>query len=161
MTQTKGSNVLRTLFYSLTVLILVSGCSGPRTIQVDMPDEDKGEWVSERVDEPKKSTSKRPATPSRMYQRKKEAKYVIKPEPYSVKSKKKDPELLGPQRTYNAENGKEGTSSSGKKTHKKSTMTEASCISMIGQEKYYSYVKKYGGKKGALRRCLIIKRLRG
>jgi hypothetical protein len=40
-------------------------------------------------------------------------------------------------------------------------MTKSSCVSLIGEAKYNSYVKKYGSEKGALRRCLIIKRLRG
>jgi hypothetical protein len=40
-------------------------------------------------------------------------------------------------------------------------MTRNACISLIGQEKYNTYVQKYGGEKGALRRCLILKRIRG
>ena len=96
-----------------------------------------------------------------MYTRRKEAQYVIKPEPYSVKSKKKDPELLGPQRTYHADASAQ-TKTAATTTRKKSAgMTKASCISLIGEAKYNSYVKKYGGAKGALRRCLIIKRLKG
>ena len=36
----------------------------------------------------------------RMYHRRKESKYLLKPEPYSIADGKNDPELLGPQRTY-------------------------------------------------------------
>ena len=96
-----------------------------------------------------------------MYVRKKEAQYVIKPEPYSVKSKKKDPELLGPQRTYQADASAPTKNATTTIRKKSAGMTKASCISLIGETKYNSYVKKYGGAKGALRRCLIIKRLRG
>jgi hypothetical protein len=38
--------------------------------------------------------------PRRMYQKRKEGKYVLRPEPYSIRAGKDDPELLGPQRTY-------------------------------------------------------------
>ena len=154
----KGSIVLRLFFSALAVLILASGCSGVRTIQVDIPEENDGEWVSEAQ---MRSQNANASNPSRMYTRKKEAKYIIKPEPYSVKSKKKDPELLGPQRTYHAGTTTTQAPTASQTTHRKSTMTKASCISMIGQAKYNSYVKKYGGDKGALRRCLILKRLRG
>ena len=99
--------------------------------------------------------------PDRMYTRKKEAPYVIKPEPYSVKSKKQDPELLGPQRTYRADASSHAGTTKTARRKVRARMTKTSCISLIGQAKYDSYVKKYGGEKGALRRCLIIKRLRG
>jgi len=96
-----------------------------------------------------------------MYVRQDEGKYVIKEEPYSLKSKKKDPELLGPQRTYN------GTTHTAAAAHQKTRhraaagMTRQQCVSMIGQAKFDRYVKKYGSEKGALRRCLVLKRLRG
>jgi len=98
----------------------------------------------------------------RMYRQRKEGRYVIKPEPYSLASKKADPELLGPQRTY-----KKGTppapdtAPDTEKKPEKITLTKTNCIGMIGQEKFDQYVAKYGGEAGALHRCLILKRLRG
>ncbi len=141
--------MIRTLFPALLVLLLATGCSGVRDIQVP---EDNGDWASEM---------QAGAHPDRMYTRHAEGTYVIKPEPYSVTSKKKDPELLGPQRTYRARAVSHTKSAT--TTHRKRSirMTKGSCISLIGQAKYNRYVKKYGGEKGALRRCLIIKRLRG
>ena len=144
---------MRTLFLALAALILATGCSGVRDIRVP---EDDGDWVSEVGPDGASGSN-----PSRMYVRKKEAQYVIKPEPYSVKSKKKDPELLGPQRTYHTDASSQTKTATTTTRKKSARMTKASCISLIGEAKYNSYVKKYGGDKGALRRCLIIKRLRG
>jgi hypothetical protein len=98
----------------------------------------------------------------RMYQKRKEKRYVIKPEPYSLASKKTDPELLGPQRTYKhstppAPNNAPTVTQQPSKT----TPTKTSCIGMIGQEKFDQYVEKYGGESGALHRCLILQRLQG
>ncbi len=116
----------------------------------------------------RKQTIKKPSSrlqPGRMYVRHKEGKYIIKPEPYSISSKENDPELLGPQRTYT-----EDINSSSKKqlAHKKivdtsidNTVTKESCISLIGEEKYNSYIEKYNGESGALKRCLILKRIKG
>jgi len=139
---------MRTLFFGLMALLLATGCSGIRNIQVP---EDDGDWASEVGG----------VHPERMYTRHEESNYVIKPEPYSVKSKKKDPELLGPQRTYRADTSSQTKTATTTARKKSAGMTKASCISLIGEAKYNSYVKKYGGTKGALRRCLIIKRLRG
>ena len=146
--------MIRTLFLALMALLLATGCSGVRDIQVP---EDDGDWVSEMDGAGGVAGSH----PDRMYTRRKEGKYVIKPEPYSVKSKKKDPELLGPQRTYRADTSSQTKTATTTARKKSTKMTKASCISLIGEAKYNSYVKKYGGTKGALRRCLIIKRLRG
>jgi len=135
------------IFLAMIGMMLLSGCSGYRTIEVPIDD---GEWNEGNL----------PQT-GRMYTQQDEGKYVIKPEPYSIKSKKKDPELLGPQRTYHA------PSTTARRTRKAHTapsssgMTRAACIEMIGQARYQSYVQKYGSEKGALRRCLILKRLRG
>jgi hypothetical protein len=98
-----------------------------------------------------------------MYVRRDEGKYVIKDEPYSIKSKKKDPELLGPQRTYTASAAPSASTPSRPARSKSAAkkMTKSECISLIGESKYNAYVQKYGGEKGALRRCLILKRLRG
>ncbi len=143
--------MIRTLFLALMALLLATGCSGVRDIQVP---EDDGDWVSE-------VGGTTGSHPERMYTRRQEAQYVIKPEPYSVKSKKKDPELLGPQRTYHTDASSQTKTATTTTRKKSARMTKASCISLIGEAKYNSYVKKYGGDKGALRRCLIIKRLRG
>jgi hypothetical protein len=142
--------LLRTLFLAVFAVLLATGCSGYRNIEV--PDSE-GEWASEELIG---------SHPERMYTRRAESKYVIKEEPYSLKSKKKDPELLGPQRTYHSEDSSR-TRTTRTETRRNHTggMTKASCISMIGEAKYNRYVKKYGGEKGALRRCLIIKRLKG
>ncbi len=112
---------------------------------------DDGQWTEGNVPES--------GGGGRMYTRRDEGKYVIKPEPYSLKSKKKDPELLGPQRTYS--NDAVARAQAPRKSQHRSGMTKASCIALIGEAKYKRYVAKYGGEKGALRRCLIIKRLRG
>ena len=108
--------------------------------------------------------------PQRMYRRRKESRYVIKPEPYSIGSKQSDPELLGPQRTLQV--SKTTITSDATKavavtspTHDAfkiadARMTRDACIGMIGKEKFEVYVQKYGGEKGAIRRCLILKRLR-
>ncbi len=132
-------------------LWFLGGCSSYRTINVPV---DNGEWTEGNVPEQQ---------PQRMYTQREEGKYVIKPEPYSLKSKKKDPELLGPQRTYRHTENTTNAQTNQRKRHKGSaaTMTKASCITLIGEEKFNSYVQKYGSEAKALRRCLIIKRLRG
>ena len=144
--------MLRTLLLGAFALFILSGCANIRRIEVP---ESQGQWTSETD----ASTTGR--QPGRMYTRHKEGKYVIKPEPYSIASKKKDPELLGPQRTLPATPAPESTPA--KTVAKKSApgMSREACISLIGQEKFNTYVQKYGGEKGALRRCLILKRIRG
>ena len=135
-------------FFVILSLAFLTGCSGYRNIEIPESEED---WITEGM---------MGSHPERMYTRQAESKYVIKEEPYGLKSKKKDPELLGPQRTYKAK-ASQATHSVKQKKHVESRMTKSSCISLIGEAKYNSYVQKYGGEKGALRRCLIIKRLRG
>jgi len=143
----EGLDLIRTIMLAIAALFFISGCSGYRTIEVPIDD---GEWTEGNVPE------------RRMYTPQEEGKYVIKPEPYSLKSKKKDPELLGPQRTYNhTTTPRTQSPSAPKRVRHSAQMTKASCISMIGEAKYNSYVKKYGSEKGALRRCLILKRLKG
>jgi uncharacterized protein YceK len=150
---------MRTLLSSIFVLLLASGCSGIHNIQIPSS-QTNGEWVSEAKSEANATTATSNTVHKRMYVRKKEARYVIKDEPYSIASKKKDPELLGPQRTYTAD--ATDTVSRVKKTRKKSIgMTKESCISLIGEAKYNKYVQRYGGEAGAIRRCLVLKRLRG
>ena len=116
--------------------------------------------------------------PSRMYKRRKESKYVIKPEPYSIASQKSDPELLGPQRTLTTTPTAAATPASATPDAPVSPavpsatsvpaakspsggVTREECIGWIGQERFDAYVAKYGGEQGALRRCLILKRTRG
>ena len=142
--------MLRFVLFLLSALILSTGCSHVRTIPVP---ESEGEWTSEV---PKTQSSR-----NRMYVRQDEGKYVIKDEPYSLKSKKKDPELLGPQRTYDHTASTASTSRARTRSKAASGMTRQQCVSMIGQAKFDRYVQKYGGEKGALRRCLVLKRLRG
>jgi hypothetical protein len=98
----------------------------------------------------------------RMYKQRKEAKYIIKPEPYSIASKKSDPELLGPQRTYQSTGVPIKTASIPTPLPKAPSvkMTHDTCVSMIGQAKFDQYVEKYGGERGALRRCFVLKRIR-
>jgi len=138
--------LIRIVILATLTLFFISGCAGYRTIEVPM---DEGTWNEGALQ------------PERMYTRQEEGKYVIKEEPYSLKSRKKDPELLGPQRTYDHNSRTVETVKKHKTSSTENTMTKDACISLIGEAKYNSYVKKYGSEKGALRRCLIIKRLRG
>jgi hypothetical protein len=113
--------------------------------------------------EPHKKKSR--LQPGRMYRRHREAKYIIKPEPFNINSQRSDPELLGPQRTYMSEgnstiNPQKNNGDAALKSSKE-TMTKDGCISLIGQDKFDSYIEKYDGEKGALKRCLILKRMRG
>jgi len=114
--------------------------------------------------------------------------YPIKPEPYSLESGQKDPELLGPQSTVSrplassdavqstapgvasagtvppAPETREGTflpreNPASKPAAATSTMTKDKCVSLIGQEKYDEYTRKYGSEAAALRKCLILQRL--
>ncbi len=142
----KGITVFRITITGLFALVMASGCTHVRSIPV--PEE--GAWQTLGPN------------PDRMYVRHDEGRYVIRDEPYSIKSKKKDPELLGPQRTSTTA---VASTSTPQTPHASSTtaptMTKSDCISMIGETKFNQYVQKYGGEKGALRRCLILKRIRG
>ena len=91
-----------------------------------------------------------------------EARYKLKPEPYSIDSNKSDPELLGPQTTMK-DTVKPDLSST--KPEKKvdsvtGSMTKSECISMIGDEKFKRYSKRFGGESGAIKRCAILKKLK-
>jgi len=114
--------------------------------------------------------------------------YPIKPEPYSLESGQKDPELLGPQSTVSrplassdaVQSTAPGVASAGtlppspetqegtflpkeepapQPAATTATMTKDKCISLIGQEKYDEYTQKYGSETAALRKCLILQRL--
>ncbi len=145
--------MLRTLLLGALALFILSGCANVRRIEVP---KSQGQWTSEP--EPTTTTH---VKSGRMYTRRKEGKYVIKPEPYSIASKKKDPELLGPQRTISNTADTENAPAKSVARRRNSGMTREACISLIGQKKFNTYVQKYGGEKGALRRCLILKRIRG
>ena len=124
-------------------------------------------------EEEKEDNATKGIQPWRMYKRRKEGQYVIKPEPYSIGSKKSDPELLGPQRTIQTAETVAASAASASAVvpppappvpsapkAPDAGMTRDACIGMIGQEKFDAYVQKYGGEKGAIHRCLILKRLR-
>ena len=184
-----------------------------------------------------------------VYTSKKSKKHGLKPEPYSIGSGEKDPELLGPQTTINRnakpsqknkvvmpvmqekdlvksskkiKSGKKiasvkKVSTSKKKISQKkpatvasktvtkkesmpsidkvikkssttvtkkieekqpiqqvskeadkapaqktqSAMTKAECLTMIGESKFTDYVSRFGGESGAIKRCEILKKLRG
>lgn len=87
-----------------------------------------------------------------------ENKYKLKPEPYSVGSKQKDPELLGPQRTVQESGQPAKTPTSAPKLQ--TNMSKSECISLIGQTKFERYSKRFGGEAGALKRCAILKKLK-
>jgi hypothetical protein len=109
-----------------------------------------------------------------------EARYNLKPEPYSVSSNEKDPELLGPQRTIEPTKEASTVASSTQATAVtpvpsvpevpkpttpkptlSSSMSKSECISMIGQAKFDRYSKRFGGESGAIKRCAILKKLKG
>ncbi|WP_292662009.1 hypothetical protein [Nitratifractor sp.] len=104
--------------------------------------------------------------------------YHLKPEPYSLDSDQKDPELLGPQstlkqpleseieeeRVHEEESG-DGTFLSKDESPKAppatahSAMTRSRCISLIGKSKYNQYTKQFGSEEAALRKCTILERV--
>ena len=95
-----------------------------------------------------------------------EARYNLKPEPYSIGSKKKDPELLGPQRTVTVQADTQAAqvdtvkSPSTPTTPVSAGMTKSECISLIGSAKFERYSKRFGGESGAIKRCAILKKLK-
>ena len=98
--------------------------------------------------------------PWRMYQRRSEGRYIVRPEPYSLEKKQSDPELLGPQRTYTTRDREHNrTAASLPNDPRTPPATREECISRIGQAKFDSYVHRYGGEAGALQRCRILLRM--
>jgi len=95
-----------------------------------------------------------------------EQKYKLKPEPYSVGSKEKDPELLGPQRTIKTTDlntgaaVKQPTATPAPAKTLPNAMTKSECVSMIGSAKFERYSKRFGGESGAIKRCAILKKLK-
>lgn len=137
--------------YGLLVVLLMSGCV--RRVHY-IPQEDP-------VD-----TNETNATGTLYDTTKTEARYNLKPEPYSIGSKKKDPELLGPQRTITAQADTQAVqvdtvkSPSAPTTPVSTGMTKNECISLIGSVKFKRYSKRFGGESGAIKRCAILKKLK-
>ena len=162
----------RYIFISITVLLL-SGCAP----KVQMPTVETNS--TEKWQEYHSRAGFNPNVDER---------YNLKPEPYSLASKEKDPELLGPQSTLkdnplertdddiesedydNADSASsraevvsevyDNSNANGKQKSIPS-MSRSECINMIGFTKFNEYVKKFGGEGAAIRRCEILKRLRG
>jgi len=135
---------MKYMFYGLIAVVLMSGCSR----HLFGPDVD----VSDLNDTKPTGT---------MYQQRSEGLYKLKAEPYSVKHNKKDPELLGPQSTMSRRAVEHKTVIKKRRaTKQRSSMTRSECISMVGKTKFNQYSKRFGGEKGVLKRCTIIKKLR-
>ncbi len=92
-----------------------------------------------------------------------EEHYKLKPEPFSLDSNQKDPELLGPQSTVNrtqnrvTANEVYDTTPTPKPAVKKG-VSKSECIDMLGYDKFNSYAKKYGSEAAAIRRCNMMRR---
>jgi len=141
---------MRILGYGLLIVLLMSGCVRRIShIPLDSAEDNETRPTGTLYD-----TSRT------------EAKYSLRPEPYSVSSNEKDPELLGPQRTITQQKNNNtvqvATVSPASKpsSSAKSSMTKEACISMIGQTKFDRYSKRFGGESGAIKRCAILKKLK-
>jgi hypothetical protein len=108
-----------------------------------------------------------------------EEHYSLKPEPYSLESGQKDPELLGPQSTIKRSLASSEMMESTPETTTTETndgqfvpreeapsqkpatsaMTRSKCIDLIGKAKYDEYTKRYGSATAALRKCTILQRV--
>lgn len=117
-----------------------------------------------------------------------EKNYSLKPEPYSIGSGEKDPELLGPQSTLKKSlpGSEEGLTSSemveatrAERPQNDSTseerfiardepkapsashpaMTRSRCIELIGQSDFDKYTRQFGSEAAALRKCIILERV--
>jgi hypothetical protein len=106
-----------------------------------------------------------------------EEHYSLKPEPYSLESGQKDPELLGPQSTLKRslaanemrENAPSPAAATGEGTFvpreeppkpaDPGAMTRSKCIDLIGKAKYDEYTRRYGSEAAALRKCTILQRV--
>ena len=142
-------NKMRYIGYGLLIVLLMSGCARRiRYFSSEYTDVNETEQPTEEL-----------------YVQGTEEKYNLKPEPFSIDSNKKDPELLGPQSTIKREIRKEpevtgATPAHSTSTNKASSMTKSECISMIGGDKFERYSKRFGGESGAIKRCAILKRLK-
>ncbi|ADV46873.1 hypothetical protein [Nitratifractor salsuginis] len=117
-----------------------------------------------------------------------EKNYSLKPEPYSIDSGQKDPELLGPQSTLKKRLPGDEESLAGsemvettqattpqsasaeeetflardeQKTPATSrpAMTRSRCIELIGQSDFDKYTRQFGSEEAALRKCIILERV--
>lgn len=199
---------MRLIGYGLLIVFLASGCAGRMR---HIPGESFRAEDRVEVQEDRNGTSASSIGTGTLYNtNQKESRYALKPEPYSVGSNQKDPELLGPQRTIEKPKleqtqsktivdpitnnvttvepvsktgvtsasslSSNGTSSETMAIPKKSivepeastkpiktstiSMTKSECISMIGNEKFERYSKRFGGEAGAIKRCAILKKLK-
>ncbi len=149
---------------AITIALAVSGCLPiPRPKLPEIPDQNK--------------------TSGRMWDdtRAIEENYKLRPEPYSLDSKQKDPELLGPQSTLKnnalAKNDNDITVSGATTSDEQITTTDirptvskpessakppmdrSRCISLIGQAKFNEYAQRFGSEEAAIRRCAIMERV--
>jgi len=146
------------LLYSLLTLVFVTGCM-PRVPVPQLPD--RNETAVHRTMWEDTSTVER--------------NYSLKPEPYSLDSKQKDPELLGPQSTLKKnlassemvesptlqrpEPQPESTLAAQAEKPAASVMTRSRCIELIGQADYDKYTRQFGSEQAALRKCIILERV--
>ena len=171
---------MRYIGYGLLIILLTSGCvRRVRHIPVET------EPVTHQ-NNTESNTAKTHAGTGRLYDTTRtEHKYKLKPEPYSVGSKEKDPELLGSQGTIReadrpqeidtpteADKPQEANkpivtaisqptvTSPVPSTALASTMNRQECVSMIGAAKFERYSKRFGGEDGAIKRCAILKKLK-
>ena len=165
--------ISRYRYFMVILILLLNGC----TPQVKLP--------KSTQNKNKKNTvlfTDRPAFNSDI-----DTKYHLKPEPYSLSSDQKDPELLGPQSTIknnplksndseieetnidDSSSNSNGSSeivsevydsdNSNKQSSSGSGMSKSQCIDMVGESTFNSYVKKYGSESAAIRRCVLLSRL--
>lgn len=131
--------------FGLLAIILLGGCSryvGSVPLQTEQ----------DEVNDTKPTGS--------LYQYVSGGKHKLRQEPFSAASHKRDPELLGPQRTISNAVGAEKTVTVSRVKKNKMGMTKKECVAMVGQEKFDIYSKKFGGDAGVLKRCTIIKKLK-
>jgi len=101
-----------------------------------------------------------------------ESNYHLKPEPYSLDSNQKDPELLGPQSTLKepldraaelyAGEGESGFLAKGDSASQASSpngMSRSRCISLIGKSKFDQYTRQFGSETAAIRKCIILEKV--
>lgn len=156
---------MKKVIFGLLALLIVSGCTGRDwRMQRQILENPSEEYL-----DPEPDANETRATGALYDVSAKEGKHKLAKEPYAIGSKQKDPELLGPQRTIEKADTvvdtvstnvvTEDTASKPKPTISK--MTKIECISLIGVEKFDRYSKRFGGEAGAIKRCTVIKRLRG
>ena len=156
---------MRYIGYGLLIVLLMSGCVR-RFRHIPME-------PAPVVDQ-NRTESKTTRTGTLYDTTRTEHKYKLKPEPYSVGSKEKDPELLEPQGTIQeADKSVELNTpveiaadqpalapTASTTTTLTSAMGKQECISMIGTAKFERYSKRFGGESGAIKRCAILKKLK-